>query len=273
MAFDSNERSNASAKPVALYQFVFGSVSWFYTSYEDEITVNGVTYEPIAISDNGSKMSGTPSDEVMTITCPSSIPVAEMMNGSPPSESIWVYVRRYHHGDDEAPITWPGYVATRKGRDDSSVAVDLRCKMLTAGFSRDGARLTYGRQCPHALYSLDCGVNKDSFAVTVQVEELSGNTVFSSLLAGYPDTYFSNGFFQWSRYAGALERRGIENHVGGKFTVLGTTIGLSVGDYVTLYPGCQRTRSSCIQKFNNLSNYGGVPNLPGSSPFAGDPVF
>jgi uncharacterized phage protein (TIGR02218 family) len=195
-----------------------------------------------------------------------------MLNGSPPSETIWVQIRRYHHGDDEAPIYWIGYASSRKGRDES-VAVDIRCKMLTAGFNRDGARLTYGRQCPHALYGIDCRVNKNSFAITIEVDSVSGDTVVSDDLAALADGYLSNGFFQWARYSGAMERRGIENHVGNKFTVLGTTTGLAAGTLITVFPGCRRTRADCKGKFNNLANFGGVPHQPGKSPFSGDPVF
>jgi hypothetical protein len=70
-----------------------------------------------------------------------------------------------------------------------------------------------------------------------------------------------------------LERRGIESHSGATFTVLGSTAGLDVGDYITAYPGCGRTRAECKNKFNNLPNYGGFAHLPGKSPFEGDPVF
>lgn len=271
MAYDTIERSNADGRPVALYEFIYGSIAWRYCASTQPVTVGGNVYEPIAISDGGYTMSGEPTDDTMAVTCDSTIDVANMLNGAPPSETIWVMVRRYHRGDNEAPIVWIGYVATRK--QVSSVEVEIRCKMLTAGFDRDGARLTYNRMCPHPLYGVDCRVNKVAFARTFQVSSVTGNSVTASFLGTLPAGYLSNGFFEWSRFAGALERRGIEVHSGNTFTVLGSTAGLEAGDYITAYPGCGRTRADCKNKFNNLPNFGGFAHLPGKSPFEGDPVF
>lgn len=57
-------------------------------------------------------------------------------------------------------------------------------------------------------------------------------------------------------------------------TLLGTTDGLTVGTRVRLYPGCDRTTgANGCTKFNNLPNFGGIPQLAGRSPFDGNPVF
>ncbi len=271
MTFDVNERSNYGGLPIALYEFIFGTTVWGYTSSEEAVTVGAVTYEPLPIKDSGAKQSGDASSDEMVITLPKSVPIAQMLNGQPPSETIWVHIRRYHEGDDGAPIIWPGYIVSRKQVD--SIAVELSCKMLTAGFDRTGLRLSWGRQCPHALYDQSCRVDKNLFALTFQVEAITGNKLFSAALDAYTDGHFSNGFFTWNRFAGAIERRGIEVHVANNFGILGTSAGIDVGDWVTAYPGCARTRDHCKNKFNNLSNYGGFPHMPGKSPFKGDPVF
>jgi hypothetical protein len=55
--------------------------------------------------------------------------------------------------------------------------------------------------------------------------------------------------------------------------MFGLADGLYYGLAVNAYPGCNRTTTECVDKFDNLDNYGGVPDLPGKSPFDGDPVF
>lgn len=271
MVYDTIERSNASGKPVGLYEFIYGTATWRYCAYPKAIVVGGQTYEPLVISDSGYSMSGEPADDMVTIKTEANIPVSIMLNGSAPSETIWVNIRRYHHGDTEAPIMWVGYIAARKLV--SSIEAEFKCKMLTAGFDRDGARLTYGRGCPYSVYDQDCKVNKALFALTTQVTGLSGNSVICSGLSGLPSGYLANGFFEWSRFSGALERRAIDTHATTAFAVLGSTVGIEVGNFITVYPGCGRTRNDCAYKFNNLSNYGGFAHLPGKSPFSGDPVF
>lgn len=278
MTFDAIERSSYGGKPVALYEFIYGTQYWHYAAHDKPVIVGThpvtglpITWQPLAIGDGGFSMSGEPSDDTLTITCDATIPLANMLNGSPPSETIWVNVRRHHHGDTEAPIIWVGYVGSRKQRN--SAAVDIRCKLLTAGFDRDGARLTYNRGCPHALYGVDCAVSKATFARTFQVTGVTGNAVVAPYLALLQAGWLTGGYLEWARFPGALERRGIEAHAGNTLTVIGNTAGIEVGEYVTAYPGCQHTRNDCAYKFNNLPNYGGFAHLPGKSPFSGDPVF
>ncbi|WP_425962712.1 phage BR0599 family protein [Rhizobium nepotum] len=271
MSYDSLERSNASALPIALYEFTFGTAFWRYSSDEEDTDLNGVNYPALPISDSGVEQSGDASSDEMTVTMPKGEQVAIMLNGQPPSEKIWLTLRRKHRGEDDAPIIWVGYVVSCK--QTNTVSVEISCKMLTAGFDRNGLRLSWGRQCPHALYDMSCRVNKNLHAISFQIDAIEGNAVISSDLLALPSGYLSNGFFEWPRYPGAVERRGIENHSGGKFIILGTGVGLSAGDWVTAYPGCSRTRNDCKNKFNNLGNFGGCPHMPGKSPFQGDPVF
>lgn len=271
MTYDALERSNASALPIALYEFTFGSATWRFSSDEEDTELNGVLYKALPISDSGVVQSGDASSDEMTVTMPKGEPVAIMLNGQPPSEKIWLTLRRMHRGEAEAPIIWVGYVVSCKQID--TVAVEISCKMLTAGFDRNGLRLSFGRQCPHALYDISCRVNKAAYGVTFEVDAIEGNSIVSSDLLAFPTGWFSNGFFEWPRFVGAVERRGVENHSGARLTILGTAVGLKAGDMITAYPGCSRTRSDCKNKFNNLPNFGGIPHMPGKSPFQGDPVF
>ncbi|WP_150523847.1 phage BR0599 family protein [Roseibium sediminis] len=271
MTFDSLERSNASGLPVALYEFSFGTKTWRYCNGEDDIVINGVTYTGIAISDGGVVMSGDADADELVVTMPSAEDVAVMMNGTPPSNPIWLNVRNHHRDDSETPIVWVGYVHSSKTVD--GVTAEIACRMLTASFDSGGLRLAYGRQCPHAVYDVSCSVNKSSFGQSITVDAVVGNMIVSDDLLSLPDGYLSNGFFSFARFDGSLEQRAIENHSGNRFIVLGSGDGLIAGDFITAYPGCRRTRADCKNKFNNLANFGGFPHLPGTSPFQGDPVF
>jgi uncharacterized phage protein (TIGR02218 family) len=271
MSYDTVERSNDAGQPIALYEFTFGTATWRYSSDEVDTLLGTTRYTAQPISDSGVTQSGDASSDEMTVTLPKYEPVAIMLNGQPPSEKVWLTLRRMHRGEAGAPIIWIGYVVSCKQTDN--LAVEIACKMLTAGFDRNGLRLSWGRQCPHALYDISCRVDKAAFGVTFEVDGVQGNAVVSSDLLSFPSGWFSNGFFEWPRFPGAVERRGIEIHSGNKMTVFGVTSGLEAGDLITAYPGCSRTRSDCKMKFNNLANFGGFPHMPGKSPFQGDPIF
>ncbi|QTG12360.1 hypothetical protein G6M86_03485 [Agrobacterium tumefaciens] len=271
MSHDIIERSNNLGEPIALYEFTFGTANWNYSTDDEDTVLGDTTYVAIPISDSGVEQSGDASSDEMKVTVPKSLPVAIMLNGQPPSEKVWLLIRRHHRGETEAPIVWVGYAVSCKQINTLSVEISL--KMLTSGFNRNGLRLSWGRQCPHALYDISCRVPKASYGVTFEIDAISGNMITSSDIAWLPEAYFSNGFIEWPRFPGAIERRGIENHSGMSFNLFGTGAGLQVGDMITAYPGCSRTREDCKNKFNNLPNFGGVPHMPGKSPFQGDPVF
>ncbi|SON54314.1 hypothetical protein HDIA_0773 [Hartmannibacter diazotrophicus] len=271
MTFEVIENSNYGGRPVILYEFIHGTAHWYYARAEEDVSVGGNTYVAEAISDDGFAQSEDASTDTITIRVPKTNVIAAMMNGAPPSEDIWVQVRKHHYGDTDAPIEGIYRIVSRKAVD--SITVELSGLPLTAGYKTPGLRLTWGRQCPHSLYDRNCTVSKSAFGVSLEVDAIAGATVISDVLATYPDGWFAGGFFEWARFDGALDRRGIDGHIGPTFAILGTATGLSVGDWITVYPGCARTRDHCRNKFANLPNYGGFPHLPGKSPFSGDPVF
>ncbi len=272
MSFDTIERSNFLGEPIALYEFRVGSVYWRYSSDEvDTVLPGNVEYNATAISDGGLVQSGDGQNNDVTITLPSNTEIAQVFSTSPPSEELWLTIRRKQREEDEAPVVWIGTVASSK--QIGLRTTQFTCQMLSATFNRNGLRLSWGRQCPHALYDRNCRVDKTAFGVTMPIAALLGNVVQSAALASYPDRYFSNGFFEFVMTPGLVERRAIEHHVGDTFSILGTPEGLAVGATIIAYPGCARTTNECSVKFNNLGNYGGYPHLPTKSPFGGDPVF
>jgi hypothetical protein len=69
--------------------------------------------------------------------------------------------------------------------------------------------------------------------------------------------------------------RYIIDHSGTQLTLivplsdLTEDVNDSSGDaLVALYPGCDHTRETCKDKFDNLANYGGFPWIPSKNPFA-----
>jgi uncharacterized phage protein (TIGR02218 family) len=180
-------------------------------------------------------------------------------------------VRERHQGDGDAPVVFVGEIDTysQTGLQEGR----FTAQPLSASFNRNGARLAWTRQCPHALYDWNCRAPKETFAVTGTLDAVLGIHVNSPAFDAYPDGWFTNGFMEFPLYDGVLERRAIINHIGPTLALLGTTQGIEVGMMITAYPGCNRTSSDCLTKFNNLANFGGFEHLPGKSPFDGNPIY
>lgn len=271
MSYDQFERSNYDGKPIMLYEFMLGSTVWRYSSGENPVVVQGRTYNTMGIAHEGYTLSGDPTSDDLTITLSARADVADLFSGTPPSDPVQVAIRSHHFGDTEAPVVWSGTIKSM--RRVSTVEVKLNCNSLLSTLNRNGLRLSWQRGCPHALYDRLCRVDPNEYATAMQVSSLTGTSLTGTSLSTLGDGYLDGGFMSFTGPHGTTERRAIERHVGNVIHLLGTTDGLSADQWVSVYPGCDRTSGTCVEKFNNLSNYGGFPHLPNKSPFDGDPVF
>lgn len=275
MSYQNFEISNQDGRPVALYTFQYGNSYWRYCTADEDKVVGGQTYLAKAITDEGVVQGGSDQNDLQ-ITMQSDLPIPLLFNNTQPSGKVWLYIRRWHIGDpaSETPLLWSGTVMNAIKVDDA--ASQLSCRSLGGSYDRKGLRLAWGRQCPHVLYGIGCnnsGSNpKSAHAYSRTIATVDGLRFTCTAHSEPSEGSFTGGFLEYVRADGSAERKGIESQTGNLFTVLGSTSGLEVGSAVTLYPGCPRNTTGC-KLFNNLPNYGGVPHLPGKSPFDGSPVF
>lgn len=271
MTFDTVERSNFQGRPITLYEFRLGTTRWRYSSTDRDITLAGDVYVATPISDGGATQSGEPRNEDFVVTLPIDAAVVVAYKTAPPSEPIYLYVREHHFGETDAAITWVGTVSTI--RPGKLASAEIVANLFTASFNTNGLRLSWSRNCPHALYDHNCKVDKTLHAVPGTVTWLDGLNVKGVAFDALADGHFSGGFIEWPSPLGFTERRSIRKHVGENLELIDSTRGLTVGLAIIAYPGCKRTVEECDVKFNNFPNYGGFPHIPGKSPFDGTGVF
>lgn len=281
MAFDTFENSNFDGVPVLLYEFSYGGDVWRYNSSDRNLTVGGLLYEACAISDDGFEQSGEATSETLSITCPVSLEVVRRYRGTPPSSTVLVRRRELHYDDTgyiagglaSVPIMWQGELSGVREQDEATALITAN--MLTISFKRGGLRLSWQRGCPHFIYDSNCRLNKSTFAVAVAGTINATKITVSTDLSGYAASYFDGGFVEWTDPdTGSVEMRGIELQEGPVLNLLGTIDNIEgTSASFKIYPGCRRTIDYCKTVFNNHANYGGVPHLPGRSPFDGNPIY
>lgn len=276
MAYSTREISNQDGRPVFLYEFRYDTSYYRYTSADQPLTFfagepEEVIYEPISISDGGFTQGGSDQNDFQ-ITMPVNTAVAEMFKNRKPSGKLWLTVRAWHYGDPdtEQQIQWLGTVTNSIWVDRATA--QLSCRSIGGTYDRNGLRLVWQRSCPHVLYGVGCYVDKTEHAYSALVDGLTANSfsVTEELVA--VEGSFAGGFVEWPDADGNLQRRGIEQQVADSFVILGTSVGMIIGELVTIYPGCGRSTAHC-KNFDNLPNFGGFPHMPGKSPFDGTPVF
>lgn len=272
MSFSEIEISNDDGRPISLYAWSLGAATWRYTSSDADVVLAGYRWKAVPISDDGVKLTGEANTETLTITAPNTIAPVQMYIGTPPSQPMILSIFHYHEGDTDAILNYQGEVQ-QVGQPTPGTAI-IYINTLSASMQRDGLRLGFQRTCPFALYDpRTCKADPEAHAVELRVFEVVDNTVTLQGMEDIDDGFFNGGFLQWSHPTRGLEYRGIELQVGAQCTMFGLADGLYYGLTVKAYPGCDRLTKTCADKFNNLPNYGGVPDMPGTSPFDGNPVF
>lgn len=271
MTFSVTENSNDQGRPIFMYEFRLGPTTWRYNSSASELLFDGYKWFSVPIFDDGVSLTGEAVSDLLTVTASADIGPVQAFLGTPPSSPLSVRVRHYHSEDNDAPIVFVGEVAQvdypRPGEAQIKIA------SLSTSMQREGLRLGWQRTCPHALYDpLSCKVDKSQYAQQCVVLESNNGVVQAAEFAIHPNGYFDGGFIEWEHPIRGTEFRAIESHAGDTVKMFGYSDGITYGMVVYAYPGCRRTPDAC-QAFNNYDNYGGVPHMPGKSPFDGDPLY
>lgn len=272
MSFDARETSVASGQPIRLYEFVRGPQAYRYTSADRDQVFGGNVFAALAIIDSGNQQTGEAQQEAFQIEAPADIEVAQAFAIQPPSQRVTLRVWDLHAGETEPHLYWIGQI-TRCARPDATGKVAITCESIVAAMQVQGCRGMWQKACDHVIYDSECRADKESKRVTGAVVALTDTTLNIAECGGFDDSYFPGGFVEFAIAGGLVERRMIVAQAGALLTILGSTQPLTLGNPVSAFPGCANTPDICQSLFNNIANYGGIPGLPGKSPFQASPFI
>jgi hypothetical protein len=275
MAYSDFENSTEEGRPVRFYEFVFGSITWRYTSAEETLVANGHTWEPAAITDDGVRQTGEISNDAMTLTAPAWVGPGQLFMSGTPSASVQISVFENQEGDPDNEIVavYVGEVSQVNYPFPGSCRITA--ETLMASLEREGLRLAWQRACPYVLYDpVTCRLDKTPFGKPFTVLSFDGQV--ATVEFGAPGTpangTLDSGFIEWNHPLRGVELLAIETQVGTAITLFSPAAEIMPGATGIAYPGCNLSPAAC-QAFGNYDNYGGHFDLPGKSPFDGDPVF
>jgi uncharacterized phage protein (TIGR02218 family) len=273
MTYNTQEISVQNGAPIEVYEFAYLPKYYRYTSAATDVVVNTQTFTAKPIRRSAIEASMEMARSAITITAPRDLPVADLYRITPPSDIVTVKIMRYHETDADGEIAtiWMGRVLNARWKPDSTV--ELLCEPVYTSLKRPGLRRLYQRSCPHVLYSTACGAGAEAAKVTAIVDAISGTALQASEASAKPDGYFAGGFAAWVGVNGAFERRMIISHAGADMVLSASAPGLAANSVVYLYPGCDKTMTTCDTRFSNTDNFGGFPWIPGKNPFGSDPIY
>lgn len=261
MSYENKEVSVSSGQPVELYDFVRGNEYYYYTTHTESVTYLSNVYRPSSALRTPVMQSNDTFKNDVKFTFPRTNDFALSFVKFALEDICFVTIRRYHLGDSEYIPYWKGRVLGAELTDNS---IELVCESSFSTLKRHGLRARYEYNCRHALYSENCGANKDSFDATGNIISISDNklTLEINEAALQVDGYYTGGF---ALIAGV--RRFITGHVGNLVELNSAFESISIGQQATLYAGCDHKRTTCNSKFSNILNFGGFPFIPTKNPF------
>lgn len=261
--FDENERSASQSRPIDLYTIVTPTATYHVTSYARDINYLGQGYTALTMERSDQDISQDATGRELTIRLPVSHGLVQSYasSGIPP-RSVSVRVTRLQELSGEAQQDGFGFVQSL-AMDGPHVAI-LRVPSLTDDAIKVKLPiLSASRTCQHILFDRGCtpssvdGPQRASFTAVASVVSQVGVTLTVNTLSGYPD--------QWKQFGEVVhtatgERRTILSQVGSVLTINAPFVGLTVGDGVTVFAGCNHSvLDHCGSKFGNVRNFGGHP--------------
>lgn len=136
----------------------------------------------------------------------------------------------------------------------------------------------FGPSCDAILGDSRCGVNLASFTVSTTVSTVTDNQTFTASALTQESGWFSGGEIEWTSGSNDGLKMEVKEFVDGQVTLaLPMPYSIQAGDGFDIIAGCDKSKDTCRDKFNNLLNFRGFPDLPGqdklfetSGTFSGD---
>jgi len=261
MTYLAFETGDETGTPVEIYQLRVGSSEFFFTSGEDRVTIDSITYEPEIISRSSLLHTAEPNEDKITITLPADSPFADIYKGIPVGEASSVTLLRFHREDpdEETVVLFKGNVQLVTFDDDGTEATITSLSILRAK-SRQVPRFTYQNPCNHQLYDKRCKLlaTDPAFRKNLLITNVTANQITAAGASGFGADFFVAGramFLNDNRHV-----------IGQSVDILTLNIPFRVSPInqtIAINAGCRhRFIADCVGKFANGINYGGHPLIP-----------
>lgn len=165
--------------------------------------------------------------------------------------------------DDGVILLQRGKLGEVRILDDSKAEVEFRSltQLLSQGLGR-----VYGHECDADLGDSRCGITISTYTVTGTITSVNDNQVFTDSGRSEADDYFNYGLLTWTSGNNNGLSMDVKDYDGtnDQFTLAEPMpFTVQVGDTYSVYRGCDKTKSTCKDVFNNLVNFRGFAEIPG----------
>lgn len=267
MTWLSEEQGVQSSRPVELYRFTLPTAVYLYTSHVVDVNYGDETYTAIGMERSTAEISPVDPMEV-TIEMPIATALVQdiILGGKPPPERVDCTILRYQPNGGaavqvaEGPVMgWPIRGRTAGLRVSNRMAEAIQTEI-------GGRRIS--TQCNHVLYDSRCSVSRTQFDWATTIVAIDGRTLELTDVGALPDDLHEDPWFVSGELTTVEGERRRVVAVSGVFVTIDAEYRTAeVGMGVTLYAGCDHSVQTCLDKFDNVINFGGHPGVPKSNPW------
>jgi uncharacterized phage protein (TIGR02218 family) len=253
-----------AVKPAWLYELTQSGNVWRWTSHGETLNSGGEDWEPADITHTRISKSTNFFDEGVTLRTgigDDSHPFVQFIAGAPANplgvKIYQVFFPDLELGDPvyEADVTQVTFA--KRGVAEATLTSLMRIAEARV------PRVLIQASCNWRLYeSNTCKVSEAAHSLTTTLDDADALWVEAAAFEGADPNQWALGVVVAGEETRLVVRQdGARLYLSAPFrTAPGS------GDTVTVRAGCDKKLTTCIEKFNNLVNFGGFPYVPTSNP-------
>jgi uncharacterized phage protein (TIGR02218 family) len=259
VTYESNLTETQQGLIPELYDFESGGNYDRYTSFSEDLTFQGVLYQKATIKRSGF----TVDTEFGKITMSIQAPIMDSLRpyiANQPIEVTRVTIWRALYSDlTEYRVLFKGDILKVSMKGPIAQA---SCESHSHILSQKIPTVVYQSWCNHEVFDNKCGLEETAWYVPATLSAIDEGKYTSTAFGAYADGYFNGGQLLHENDA-----RYITNHVGNDVWLhVPFDARVVVGSEMNAMPGCDGSPTTCKTKFNNWSEYLGMPYIPSSNP-------
>ncbi len=236
-----------------------------FTDHDVSIILNNMVYDSIAgftasIIENKSNLS-VDNLELEGQLFPSKITEDELLAGLYDYAEVEVFIVNYKDLSQGKLVMKRGVLgeATLQGQ-----MFRAEIRGLTQYLSQTIGAI-FSPSCRAILGDKRCKIALEHFTTIGEVTEAIDRSTFKSEVLTQGNNWFTGGEVIWISGNNTGYRMEVKEFFAGQVTLaLPMTHSIQLGDNFKILAGCDKTRETCQKKFNNVINFRGEPDVPGT---------
>lgn len=264
MSFASKIATLWGKTPVRLMQITRDATTWRYHVGPDSYVYGGQTFAASSLSFEELNFSSEARKDDFTVDGFALSDTATQTLIQPAEGSTTLILRRGFVGDAEF-ITSPTYRMSAWRSKGKSVS------LVFSGWADDLGKRSPGfvaqRQCPYTVYGPECGLSLADWQEAGTCASLTDGVAYVAEAASHANGFYFGGLLTFNGVSRTIvKHQGSELTLSSPFPALAAAVEGVATAAVLIAPGCDKSLTTNLNRFDNIEHYGGFPQM-GDSPF------